>query len=134
MNSEKDQGKVLIVEDYFINMDLTKEMLEMLNCISDTAEDGNEAIEQYNSNSYDLILMDIQMPNKDGIEAAKEIRQIESTQNKQYTPIVAVTANVMEEDRVKCLNAGMDDFITKPLKLSELKKVVQKYVNKGSAS
>lgn len=129
---QKFNAHVLIVEDYFVNLDLTKEMLEMMNCTVDTAEDGEQAIERYRENSYDLILMDIQMPKKDGLEATREIREIEKKENKKYTPIVAVTANAMEEDRIQSLDVGMDDFVTKPVKISELEAILSKYTTPAS--
>jgi len=130
----KFDAHVLIVEDYFVNLDLTKEMLEMLHCTVDTAEDGEQALQQYRENSYDLILMDIQMPVKDGLQATREIRELEKTEGKKYTPIVAVTANAMEEDRIESLNAGMDDFITKPIKIAHLETILSKYTKLSEGS
>lgn len=131
---QKFNARVLVVEDYFVNLDLIKEMLEMMNCTVDTAEDGEQALEQYHLNSYDLILMDIQMPKKDGLQATREIRDIEKNENKKYTPIVAVTANAMEEDRIESLDSGMDDFITKPIKIGDLEGILSKYTKRADDS
>lgn len=131
---QKFNARVLVVEDYFVNLDLIKEMLEMMNCTVDTAEDGEQALEQYHLNSYDLILMDIQMPKKDGLQATREIRDIEKKENKKYTPIVAVTANAMEEDRIESLDSGMDDFITKPIKIGDLEGLLSKYTKRADDS
>lgn len=125
--SAKFKARVLVVDDYFFNQELTKEMLEMMNCEVDVAENGREAISQFESNKYDLIFMDIQMPEVDGYEATKQIRQIEEGK-KLHTPIIALTANVMQGDREKCLSAGMDDYISKPIKSKDLEGVLKKFI------
>jgi len=127
------QAKILVVEDCLVNMELTKEMLEMVNCEVDIAENGEEAIEMYDDSSYDLIFMDIQMPKKDGVTVTKEIRQKE-TKSGRHTPIIALTASVMDEDRKNYFAAGMDDIIAKPLKSAELVRVLDYFLLKKAES
>jgi len=101
---------ILLVEDNEINQKLMTKMLGKLGCKIDIAKDGIVAIEKSSNGSYSVILMDIQMPNMGGLQATKEIRQ-----QGNNTPIIAMTANAMKGDREKCLNAGMDDYISKPI-------------------
>lgn len=116
------QFRVLLVEDNPVNQRLACHLLKKLRCSVHVASDGCEAIEIIKLQSYDSIFMDCHMPNLDGFEATKEIRQWEGTRRR--TPIIAVTANAMAGDREKCLASGMDDYITKPLKLEDLKRVL----------
>jgi signal transduction histidine kinase/CheY-like chemotaxis protein len=113
--------KVLLVEDNKINQKLAFKFLEKLGYDADLAEDGIEAVIAVKEENYDLIFMDMQMPNMDGIEATKEIRQIFSTDELK---IVAMTANVFKEDKQKCLDSGMDDFIPKPINLNLLATII----------
>ena len=121
--------KALVVDDYPINLELIKEMLEMMGCNVDSAEDGLEALELHNKNAYDIIFMDIQMPNMDGYEATKQIRDAEG--KKIHTPIIAITANALSGDKKKCLDAGMDNYISKPIRSESLGSMVNKYTNEG---
>ena len=117
---------ILVVEDYPINQEITKELLEMMGCDVDVVDSGAEALEAFRRNSYDLIIMDIQMPEMDGYEATKEIRRIEGTT--KHVPIVALTANALQGDREKCLSAGMDEYISKPFRAAELEAVLLKFL------
>jgi len=117
---------ILVVEDYPINQEITKELLEMMGCDVDVVDSGAEALEAVRRNSYDLIIMDIQMPEMDGYEATKEIRRIEGTT--KHVPIVALTANALQGDREKCLSAGMDEYISKPFRAAELEAVLLKFL------
>lgn len=119
---------ILVVDDYIVNQELTREMLEMMKCEVDVAEDGNEAISLYKEGKYDLIFMDVQMPGMDGYEVTRQIRAIEG--NAEHTPIIAVTANALVGDREKCIDAGMDDYISKPIKGSDLEMMLDKYLSK----
>jgi CheY-like chemotaxis protein len=92
----------------------------------DLAENGKIAIEMYQKNIYDLILMDIQMPIMDGIEATKNIRKLEKENNRSAIKIMAVTAFALERDKEQCLNAGMDEFLSKPFKPNELLSLIHK--------
>ena len=105
--------KVLIVEDNVVNQMIAVAMFEKFGCKVDVAADGVEGVEHFERNSYDLILMDCQMPNMDGYEATQAIRKLEG--HTSHVPIVAMTAHAMAGDRERCLAAGMDDYISKPV-------------------
>ncbi len=123
----KFNARILLAEDYIVNQELTKEMLEMMSCEVDVADDGKEALNRYKTNNYDLILMDVQMPEVDGYQATKEIRKEENSMQK-HTPIIALTANALLGDREKCLEAGMDDYLSKPIRGEELETILKKYL------
>lgn len=116
--------RVLLVEDYEVNQLFAIKLLKKFGFMHiDLAENGKEAIEYYQSQIYDAIFMDCQMPVMDGYQATNEIRHIEKVTG-QHTPIIAMTANAMIGDREKCLKAGMDDYISKPLKFDRLKDIL----------
>lgn len=120
--------KILIVEDNHLNMVLSKTILSLLipNSEMYEAKNGLEAIEQYKSITPDLIFMDVHMPELDGIEATQQIRMLErNTSN--HLPIIALTAGALKEDKEKCLAAGMDDFLTKPLESLKIQAVLNKF-------
>ena len=121
--------KVLIVEDNKINILLAKTLVKRIisNCTILEACDGNEAIAIYKEEKPDLILMDIQMPNKNGYEATGEIRQLDISE----TPIIAITASIMVGDKEKCLQAGMNDYLPKPLIHLDLEKMLYKWLYKN---
>lgn len=108
--------RVLVAEDNGTNRLLIKTMLKGAGHALEFAEDGKQAVEQYALKPYDFVLMDISMPHKSGLEATREIRAIEADKDLRRCPIVAVTANVSVEDQRLCFEAGMDEFIAKPLK------------------
>jgi signal transduction histidine kinase/CheY-like chemotaxis protein len=114
-----DSINILLVEDNAANMRVTQALLETLGCIVVQARNGLESVAAYRAQPFDLILMDCQMPEMDGYEATRTIRQIESYQGR-YTPIVALTAHAMEGSRQTSLDAGMNDQLTKPLTLAAL--------------
>ena len=97
------------------------------NSIILTAFDGNEAIEQFLKEQPDLILMDVQMPNKNGYETTTEIRKLKT---EVKTPIIAVTAGIFSGEKEKCFDAGMDDYLPKPIVYSDLEKIILKWLNK----
>jgi signal transduction histidine kinase len=121
--------KILYAEDNPVNQRVTQLLLKKIGIECEIASNGQEAIEMHKNNQFDLILMDMQMPEVDGIESAKQIRQIEQmggVENPVF--IVAVTANTFSEDKQKCFNAGMNDFISKPFKEAELKRIIKNTV------
>ena len=126
----KDKGRlspvsVLIVEDNLINQKMAVRMLEKMGYHVDVAANGLEAMKRVKQSAYDLIFMDCQMPEMDGYEATAEIRRHE--RDSQHTPIIAMTAHTMQGDREKCLRAGMDDYIAKPIKKESLTGIIQKW-------
>lgn len=121
--------KVLVAEDVAMNMKLIKLLLqknfEHIEIIE--AANGKEAIDYYENESVDIILMDIQMPVLDGVEAAKQIRAFEKGQSK-HVPIIALTAGALKEEKERALEGGIDDFITKPIESEKLKELFEKYL------
>ncbi|MFK0571167.1 response regulator [Endozoicomonas sp.] len=114
--------RILLVEDNIVNQKVAISMLKKIGLNSiDLAEDGQQAVTIYDSQTYDLILMDCQMPVMSGYEATGLIRQREREQQLPRIPIIAMTANAMTEDRDKCIAAGMDDYLSKPVKVVNLK-------------
>jgi CheY-like chemotaxis protein len=111
--------KILLVEDNLINQKITLLTLKPLVHSIDTASNGKEALDRFGTTSFDLILMDIQMPVMSGLVAAEKIRALESTTS-SHVPIIAITANAMIGDKEKCLSAGIDDYISKPFQPSAL--------------
>jgi CheY-like chemotaxis protein/uncharacterized membrane protein (DUF485 family) len=118
--------KILLVEDNLINKNITLLTLKPLVSSIDTASNGKEALDMFGVSSYDLILMDIQMPIMNGLIAAEKIRALESTTN-SHVPIIAITANAMIGDKEKCLAVGIDDYISKPFQPSLLVEKIKKY-------
>lgn len=118
--------KVLVAEDYFINQEVTQDILELMDITVEIAENGKDALQKHFATPFDLILMDIQMPELDGYDATKQIRAKEGTQ--RHTPIIALTANALTGDREKCLQAGMDDYITKPIEADKLEAILKKHL------
>ena len=120
------QGKVLLAEDNPINQQVARAMLEKLGLQITLAANGQEAIELAEKDHFDLILMDIQMPIMDGHTATMKIRQ--SPDNLRHIPIIALTANAMLSDRQKCLDAGMNDFLSKPFTLAQLQAMLEHWL------
>jgi PAS domain S-box-containing protein len=121
--------RILLVEDNLANQTLALMILTRFGCHADVALNGREAVSAWQAKPYDLILMDCQMPEMDGFTATREIRRQEGTGRR--TPIVALTANALEEERQKCFEAGMDDHLAKPFRRSDLKRMLEKW--SGSA-
>ncbi len=126
-------GSILLVEDNPVNQAVAEGMLEFFECQINIANNGIEALELYNKNRYDLILMDLQMPEMDGFEATEEIRKLESQSiTKQHTPIIALTANALQGDRERCLDAHMDDYLSKPFSQKQLQTILEKWLPKAT--
>ncbi|MBT7625896.1 MAG: response regulator [Proteobacteria bacterium] len=121
------QAHVLVVEDNRVNQLVVRKMLEIFKVKIDFAQNGSEGVQMSRKKAYDLILMDCQMPIMSGFEATKSIRMNE-LETKEHTPIVALTANALEGDRDQCLDAGMDDYLTKPIKLKQLHNTLTKWI------
>lgn len=119
--------RVLVVDDHPVNQRLMVSMLRKLGYETEIAEDGVQAVDLALSHGYDFIFMDLQMPVMDGLEATKRIRELQKPGRKPK--IIAMTANVMDGIKSKCLQAGMDDYVSKPLKLSTIKTILSKYSN-----
>jgi CheY-like chemotaxis protein/HPt (histidine-containing phosphotransfer) domain-containing protein len=109
------QGRVLLVEDNPINQKVAHSLIKMIGLECETADNGEIALERMKAGDLDLVLMDCQMPVRDGYSATQEWRQQEAAQNLPPLPIIAMTANAMAGDRQKCLDAGMDDYLSKPV-------------------
>ncbi len=118
--------RVLLVEDDITSQKVAERMLQKLGCCVDTAADGKEAVKMVDMLPYDVVFMDCQMPEMDGYEATAEIRRRE--RDTERVPIIAVTAYAMKEDRERCVEAGMDDYISKPLQLNDLRAALERWV------
>ena len=124
------QYNILLAEDNVINQKLAVRILEKQGHVVTVANDGQEALEVFGKDSFDLILMDVQMPKMDGFEATRLIRKKEK-EIKGHIPIIAMTAHAMKGDRERCLDAGMDDYISKPLKLDDLFKIIDRTITQN---
>ncbi|MGB5375472.1 MAG: ATP-binding protein [Polyangiales bacterium] len=121
----REGALVLVAEDDPTSCMVTEALLRKLSCNVDIATDGREALEKAKANDYDIVFMDCHMPLIDGFQATKRIRQLP---DKEDLPIVALTASVAEEDRVRCLDAGMNDVVCKPVRTSMLAKALERWV------
>jgi len=128
--SEGAPSRILLAEDNSINVEVARLILEGAGHEVDVARDGMEAIEAVARRGYDLILMDMQMPRLDGLTATREIRSRESEGRR--VPIVAMTANAMASDQRRCLDAGMDDYVTKPITPDRLRAAVARWTKEAS--
>ncbi len=127
---------VLLVEDNVVNQEVAKAMLKMLGCKTTTAMNGNEAVELLinQEKCFDVVLMDCQMPEMDGFTATKHIREYEQSADKAAHPIVALTANALTGDRERCLEAGMDDYLSKPFTMPALREIVASHLSRNDDS
>lgn len=113
---------VLVVEDHYINQELMCDLLKYLKCSVEIACNGKEAVQRVEESHFDLIFMDLQMPEMDGFEASRRIRKFH-----KEIPIVALTANHLNGDLQRCYDAGMSDYLTKPFEIQDIESVIQKY-------
>jgi len=126
-NEENSEAyRILLAEDNAINALLTRTLLEAEGCIVEVVEDGALAVEAVKNNVYDMIFMDMRMPNMDGLEATRKIRALDH--RSKSLPIVALTANAFDDDRNACFDSGMNDFMTKPVSTEELSEMVKTWM------
>jgi signal transduction histidine kinase len=121
-------ARILLAEDNPINQEIAAELLQSASALVDVANDGRQAVEMVRSNHYDLVLMDMQMPVMDGLEATRAIRALP---DRARLPIIAMTANAFGEDRQRCLDAGMNDHVGKPTNPNKLFETVRRWLAKG---
>jgi CheY-like chemotaxis protein len=120
----KETLSVLLVEDNILNQRITTFSLKKFNHAVDIANNGLEAVNKYRENDYDVILMDIMMPVMDGLEATSQIRKFEKENpGKSHTPVIAITANTLDNDRDKCIAIGMDEYMAKPFDMNRLNEI-----------
>lgn len=125
-------AQMLVVEDNSVNQLVTSRMLANLGMQVDVVADGARAVEALRERSYDLVLMDCHMPRMDGYAAAAMIRSEEQRRGKAPVPIIAITASAMSGDRERCLAAGMDDYLAKPVRRAELEKMLHKWLARSA--
>ena len=123
--------RILVVEDNMLNAMLVKLMLERNGCVVECVGNGVDALQKMNSEPWRVVLMDCQMPGMDGYATTRRWREIEAVEYRPRLPILALTAHAMVDDRRKCLDAGMDDYLTKPVKLESLRAVLSRLVEAG---
>ncbi|WP_424930872.1 ATP-binding protein [Amaricoccus macauensis] len=128
------KARVLLVDDDAINLMYGEELLRRLGCQIVTARNGQEAIDRFaEGQSFDIVFLDCQMPVLDGYEAVSILKAKMETEEFSRTPIVALTANAMKQDRLKCFNAGMDDFLSKPVREQEVVEILAKWIGQKGA-
>jgi signal transduction histidine kinase/DNA-binding response OmpR family regulator len=124
----KNIARILVTEDVLTNQEIATEMIQMLGCEVEIANNGLEAVSRYLEGSFDLIFMDCQMPVMDGYEATQRIRELEKENKFQPIPIIALTAGINDEDKARCKAAGMNRYLTKPFSIPELTEVLRDFL------
>jgi CheY-like chemotaxis protein len=129
IKESRERFHILVAEDNAINQKMVENILKKQGHFVILAGNGDEALTEWKKKQFDLILMDVQMPDKDGLEATRRIRA-EEIKGGFYTPILALTAHAMKGDRERCLEAGMDDYISKPINPNELIEAIERLLKK----
>lgn len=127
-------ARILLAEDNPVNLELAQEYLTRLGCAVTIADDGQKAIDLFSEQDFDLILMDVQMPEVDGIEATRQIRDLEARNGSHRIPIIAATAHAFQEDREKCILAGMDDFLSKPFTGKDIAPILERWLTRSDSA
>lgn len=125
-NGDNARPSILIAEDNLINQKVIERMVQKLGYRADLVTNGREALEALSQRAYGLVFMDCQMPEMDGFEACREIRNRDLGGTR--IPIVAITANAMKGDRERCIASGMDDYVSKPFKQDDLRAAIEKWI------
>ncbi len=133
-DKQKQKIQILIVDDNPVNQAVAKMMLKKLGFSCDVATNGLKAIEMIEANSFHIILMDCQMPQMDGFEATGNIRNARAGEKNKTLPIIAMTAQAMKGSKEQCLSAGMDDYLSKPIKPDTLNQMIEKWIAIGKSS
>ncbi|HTD29327.1 MAG TPA: response regulator, partial [Xanthomonadaceae bacterium] len=128
------KGRLLLVEDNPVNLLVAQRLISLTGMQCDTAENGEQALEKLARGHYDIVLMDCQMPVMDGYTATRKWREHEEESQLQPMPIIAMTANAMAGDRQKCLDAGMDDYLSKPVAREHLENTLRRWLDGPSRS
>jgi CheY-like chemotaxis protein len=121
-------ARVLVAEDHAINQAVITEMLQHLGHVVEVVPDGRRAVQRVRDHLFDVVLMDWSMPEVDGVEATRQIRAEEARTGRQRVPIIALTAHTYAENRRECLEAGMDDFVAKPVTVDVLDAAIRRAV------
>jgi CheY-like chemotaxis protein len=125
--------RVLVAEDNPVNQRIAQQMLRKRKLEVTLADDGRQAVSAFEAARFDLVLMDVQMPEMNGFDAVAAIRALEHAQGRPHTPIVAVTAHAMHGDRERCLEAGMDAYLSKPIRTQQLYDLVDALLGRDAA-
>lgn len=127
VREKKYSPSILLAEDDLLNQEVTVEMLELIGCLVKVVENGHELLDVITNTRFDLILMDCEMPKMDGFQVTKKIRHREFSTGR-HVPVIALTAHALNGYKEKCLLAGMDDYLSKPFSLQQLKEIVWRWI------